>query len=794
LTSFLGSGYDFEMSNRYPMKVLLMSILLLTLSNLYSQSGRGTSLKAFLEYNLNLSNKRYYFSDSSHGKIYLLVFGNCRFQTLDSIQQQLILTSTGNTAAIFPASSEKKKQLVKITGSITYEFYYNDRIDTPLNARGYKQHTETVGLKVMLKDKYPLNIAFTARQTNNNEFRDYFNPSIHFDRSEFNRSQVNEYVKRWDEHSLYKPLINDLGKKLRSLETGQVKLRQETAAGKWPQKIVTEREEFLKYRAGYKKAYQGKGLDTLFDGEENAELNIRLKKIFRSLPDLSSRNSTPGHIPLWIDSLNIDSIEGLPETPTERFLKANQQKLADIQFKHVRLNQLKDSLELLEKTEFKNFKASIVNNGKRKQYLKQYGRNNKVDRFLSDIKSFGLGRTSVNYSELTIKNIFLSGVQMEYDPGKYYAVAAGRIDYRFRDFYNVQNLPEQYFAIVRYGSSYNNQKGVIASFFYGQKTTFGTNENISRFTGYSIESFFNWDRDNKIRLELAKTTPAIAANGKPGLFSFSNDNLAVSAKVNLLHKKTLSSFEGFYRTIGHDFQSMHLFTGKINQTAWHLKVQQELFRKSTRITMMLRQNDFSNEGQVQNFSTKTLLKSIQVSYRKSKRPFFNFGYYPGSQLIKTDSGIVENLHYLVNITAGYTYFPGKWNLQSVLNYNRFINKSTDTGFVKFNGYTILLNNSITAKNLSFQFSGGYTSQVTTKYSSIETGIDYDWKRFLSIGAGIKFNRTTSGNSFYGGRANITLVLGKVGSMQVYYDRIFIPEMNNNLIGTDIGKITWTKNF
>src|SRR5206468_6230233 len=44
---------------------------------------------------------------------------------------------------------------------------------------------------------------------------------------------------------------------------------------------------------------------------------------------------------------------------------------------------------------------------------------------LMAIRSFGIGRSVVNYSELSAKNITVNGAQVEYNPSAYYAVAAG---------------------------------------------------------------------------------------------------------------------------------------------------------------------------------------------------------------------------------------------------------------------------------------------------------------------------------------------------------------------------------
>ena len=51
-----------------------------------------------------------------------------------------------------------------------------------------------------------------------------------------------------------------------------------------------------------------------------------------------------------------------------------------------------------------------------------------------NVRKFGIGRNQVNYSELTSKNISLTGLNFEYNSWYYAALSAGNVDYRFRDF------------------------------------------------------------------------------------------------------------------------------------------------------------------------------------------------------------------------------------------------------------------------------------------------------------------------------------------------------------------------
>ncbi|MDB5245614.1 MAG: hypothetical protein JWQ40_8 [Segetibacter sp.] len=65
---------------------------------------------------------------------------------------------------------------------------------------------------------------------------------------------------------------------------------------------------------------------------------------------------------------------------------------------------------------------------------------------LLGLRSFTIGRSVVDYSELSVKNISIKGIQVEYNPYYYYAFAPGFVDYRFRDFIvRNRNTSPQYF-------------------------------------------------------------------------------------------------------------------------------------------------------------------------------------------------------------------------------------------------------------------------------------------------------------------------------------------------------------
>src|SRR6185503_16886475 len=86
--------------------------------------------------------------------------------------------------------------------------------------------------------------------------------------------------------------------------------------------------------------------------------------------------------------------------------------------------------------------------------IQQYGMQSMPGwyRWLMGIRNFSVGRSAVNYSELTAKNVSVNGINFEYNSWYYLALTAGSVNYRFRDFVvnGIKKVP-QYLVLVRAG-------------------------------------------------------------------------------------------------------------------------------------------------------------------------------------------------------------------------------------------------------------------------------------------------------------------------------------------------------
>jgi hypothetical protein len=786
------------------MKTLLLTLILVSTLPLAGQgilanSRRLTLMKNPLVPLNSIFQDHELYVDSLTGEVYIIGRSSCKYYSIQRFKIPEAKQDTAPLAVVEKEQISPGRKFLQLKGMISYEYYSNNRIDTPFSSKGFRQHTETVQLQVTVNDKYPFQLAFTSRQSNSDFFRNFIEPTFSFDKYAYLQKQKDQYLQKWKARSLTGLAADELSSRLKKLDSRIRVLDAEVNDQKYFQRIVSERETMLR---------QIHGLSSPSDRQPFAVQGRSFKDYvepLRSVINDSTVNVSNGGNKWPLSSPSLDSAELnagllLPKTPTEKWLES-QSSIQDVyKSQRAKLLYYSDSLRSAILQEEQSLRDAFGNKKKWKEHLQKYGGKEEANnRFLSDVREMGIGRNNIDYSDLTIKNISLTGLRFEYEPRLYYAFAAGKVDYRFRDFLVNNRQPEQQYYILRAGNNYESRRGVIASIFRGQKNSFQGATNVqSWFSGYSLEAFWNVDRASIVSVELAKTTTPKTGNignKNTGLLDFGkSDNLGVTAKLHLTSKRTNTILEGYFRRMGNNFQSINYFTAGQQQQAWNIRAEQILFNHSLTVSAMLRQNDITSPYVNQNFSVKTIFKSLTLSFRKRKWSFVNLGYYPGTQLIKTDSGFTENVYYLVNATGGYTCQFRHFSSSTILNFNRYINQSTDAGFINYQGYSGWLNEIINTGKLSLQFGAGTTKQKLIHYYTLEAGCDMVIGKLLSLGASAKFNRVISGSMYWGGKGHAMLSIPYLGTICVAYDKMFIPDQKGKLSNADVGRLTWTKYF
>lgn len=702
-------------------------------------------------------------------------------------------------------AAPRRTPLLTVHGNVMYDLFYQSNVDTPFVQKDVYQHTLQTSLVLTYKDRYPLRLNFTTRMGNSSLFRDLTDFNLQFTSRDFKNAML-QRAKGWDAGKYAQ--LDELEKLRMQLEAKQLEINKLKGWKTDPallQRMVEARE----------RAYYGRIKDSL----------AALKKPELDIPDLGIGKRGLGKLELP------DDLEGKGGSEKARADSALQKLTTRYENVEKKLDSLRGDLEKLQalykKQENiynmrKNALADVLVRSKNnKELAENLKAMNLPDSMLPKgykqllaIRSVGIGRTLVNYSELTAKDISILGVQAEYNPSYYVAFATGRVDYRFRDFMFNENRSRQYLNLVRVGMGMRDGNNIIMTYYTGKKQVYnfntapGGSNNTSnleqRIMGFSLEGRWQLDENNYIIGEAAKSSlPTYARSGEDhsstlGSVLKLNDhsNEAYSVKASSFWPETGTKINGMYKMMGANFQSFSLFTTGSSQTAWSIRVDQPFFKQQLTISGSIKKNDFTTNYQQTNYQSNTVFKSIQATLRMKKWPVLTAGYFPSSQITKlSDDSYQENLFYTLVGTASHFYSYRGIMMSTVLSYTQFYNKQTDSSFLYFNSKNMLLNQTVFIGKFTINGGGSFATNPEYNLYGADGNVQYKMRAWLEIGGGVKYNYQTVYDLTqigYSGNARVTIPM--LGEISLMAEKAFIPGMEKRLVSSNNGRLTYTKTF
>jgi hypothetical protein len=425
-------------------------------------------------------------------------------------------------------------------------------------------------------------------------------------------------------------------------------------------------------------------------------------------------------------------------------------------------------------------------------------------KWLLNTRKLSIGRTQLNQSELTAKNISINGINYEYNSKVYAAFTAGSINYNFRDF-AFNNHPKrnpQYMVMARLGMGSINNNYIIASVYKGKKQLFTSTNSYTRLntidvTGVSMEAKYKITHNSYIIGEVAQSlspdfrkTPATT----PKLELKEKINKAFSVKGYAYFPKTRSVVEGMYKFTGANFQSFTTLQTNAETKAWYIKGEQSFFKRKLKITGAVRKNDFSNPYILQRYSSNMLYKSAQAVFRAKKWPAFSIGYIPVSQLTSVDSQLMQNNFQSINATLQHSFLLGSKRTSFVFVYNKFFNTEADTSLLYYNALNIMAH--ATTSLDYFDLEAGITHSANTNYQLdiLEGGIRLKVPKYMQAYIGFKVNNFNRTDASVGGAASIQFTVKKLGDFNLFYDNSFIPTNNRTYIRNEMLNFSFTRFF
>ncbi len=756
---------------------------------------------------------------------------------------------------IISAIPKPKEKLLTIHGNLTYFFNYRSYIDTPFAERDVMQHTLQIRLDILVKEKYPFTVYLTSRRSNSGFFSNATDISFQFRQAQMLENIKGDMRAGLDNllankalgltpAQLYQREKDGLLKNIGDFSVTDLKDNMSKAVAA---KRLELAENFRKLYAGYKRRIQeleavqamakkAAGVQELVEAKERKlkESTANTNEVPESIGTLTSK---PGSLLKNVQELAADKEKMLRNQPgkitdsAERVINAKIEK--DIAEKKQKADslattavaKLEEKLRQLEKLQkeaakaeqllktyqmkitdsLRNAKrliAGITDKTKLEEYLRKTGGRVKempaLQRMLLAVKQIGLGRSWIDYSELTVKNISLGGFNIEMNPGNiYFAAAAGKVNYGFRDYIVKGNYAgsNQSLGLLRAGFGQKDRNNIIVTWYAGQKAlltqTAPGDAAAQKISGVSLEFRKQITEHNYIIGEYARSA---APASKTSIFDFNDKaNDAFSIKAGSDYGRT--KLNGYYRKTGAAFQSFTLFPTNSNQEAWMLRATQSVWKKRILLDAAIRKNDFNSPLAAPVFSNTNVFKSFQITARIPRYPFMSAGYYPASQLTLSNNNVLfENRYNTLNVIVSHTYSAGKISMNSNATYTKFYNQGSDTGFIYYNAATLTINHTVNLAPFILQGIIAITNQSFLKQTTIEPVVSYQLKNKFSLSASVKWNRVNHTETSWGGTAGLNLYLKKIGTIQMQYDKIYLPGYNRNLLPVDMGRLVFSRAF
>jgi hypothetical protein len=690
----------------------------------------------------------------------------------------LAYDSVGSYEHYNRAITIRKQAFISIKGNVLYSYDYRSYIDTPLSLYHLQQHYVQTNLKVVLANKYPFDVVFRTRQSSHPYFRNYTDVNFYFNGEEFRNIMKRKALNYVDEFYGKDELIsikNNLTEKSKEL---------------------TELDQWLSDSRRQSKYYEYK--------------DILQSKI--SAPVFSFADSLHAGVVSPVDSLKRKNNQGFAGSDIaipniEEYVKDYESKLRKRSKLEDEVNNVRQQFEKNKhkvETEIKEIKNKInatnsydeIQSVARKYGFKTDSVKQRL-KFLSSLQSVGIGRSFVDYSELTVKNVSLTGFHAEYKRKNYFAVAAGTVDYMFRDFFTGPRQRPQYINLLRYGKIFSEGNHLIVSAYRGRKNLFLFSDSANRYSdvfGVSLGSRVSINRDNYLTGEIAKSSIGGNGSGKSS-FDFSDrSSLALFLNLNASIRKTQTKIRVSYRYQGGNFQSFTLYYTNSNFTSWSILADQHVWKKRLQVQAGLRKNEFTSIYLPIPYKSNVIFKSVQATLRIRKLPVVMLAYMPSSQLSVIDNQVSENRFYTFLTSVSHVYRLGKLNGISLLMFSRYYNDPSDSGFVYYNAKNLHASQTFVAGKLTSNSSYSASIGDHNDLYTYDQGLTYNGSHF-SIGFGMKYNdlnHTLTRLGYYSS-GNVSINRLKI-DLNASFEHGFLPGLNQTLINSDFGRITFIKHF
>ncbi|MCK4817897.1 hypothetical protein KA005_19150 [bacterium] len=478
----------------------------------------------------------------------------------------------------------------------------------------------------------------------------------------------------------------------------------------------------------------------------------------RAFGQYANRQGTNSQIPasLWRNDLNMTlTVYGIPISSS--FFLASEQSDYRQSINNFRIYFDLKALAINKAKVFATNKAKGLTNEKAPGFM----------RFLSNFSTFEVGKCRPNYSNLTVKGISVSGVNIEFTPGKFYAAfSTGKVKRPIkpseitRPTYK-QNLlfgkigvgkkreSHLYLTFMRVEDKVNSLPASpeIDSFYVKPQSNFvlGTEGRLSLFKkkfiieGEATVSLFTRDTRSPSLIEDDTEVPSWLTNYlKPN--ASSSVDYAYNVKSSLKLKTTKLS--GGVKMIGAGFTTLGNPNLINDRLTYDGRIDQTFAKRKISFSAYFRQSK-DNLINWKKATTTTTAYGITAGFRFKKIPYLQVSYTPTFQKTDSDSLNLKNSVRIISASTGYNYPIGKLksntsfsffyqNTETIMDTITNLSKTQTYTLIKALTFTIPLSIAGCASYSQSEFSGQERKILSLTLSGTHRAFGKKWKNTLGV--------------------------------------------------------------
>jgi hypothetical protein len=426
----------------------------------------------------------------------------------------------------------------------------------------------------------------------------------------------------------------------------------------------------------------------------------------------------------------------------------------------------------------------------------------KVLNTLDGIRTLSLGRTYPNYSPLTLQNLNVKGLNVEYNRNNIYmAAAAGTVDFQVRDFlFGQQKRVPQYVYLGKIGYGNKDYANITLTYFAGKKQLQGGNQQSpSAFVqGISIAGQIFVNKHTRLYGEIAQSgVPYASSTGysSKSAFRFSDHSQkAYAFGINSWIPTTQTRVEGYYQYTGLNYQCFNSFQYNGTANSWSGRIEQPFWKRQLVLLAAVRKNDFTNSLVLQRYNANTIFKSLTLTFRKPLWPTLSIGYLPASQNTIIGNQVYESHFQSFTGNLYHQYGLGTARASTTLMYSRFYNDSRDSGFVYFNANNLYWNQSFIFSLFTSNIGASRMSNNQYKLQVLEAGLSAVLLKRVSIGFAVKINNLDNTITKLGFNTGSRFLLKHIGELNLWAEKNYLPGSRGNLYKYEMYNLGFTRFF